>query len=68
MPERVATTPEHEIGRYICPNTRLPVPLKWSCAVALVEWPLVVKCCPACKQEHEIKCEDLQHPPAYGYE
>lgn len=59
---------EFEIGRYICPKTKAPVPLKSSCPLAFMEWPVTISNCPECGQEHVLQCEDLQHPPVFGYE
>lgn len=59
---------QFEVGKYICPNTKSPVPLMSSCPLAFMEWPVVVEKCPDCKQKHVLHCEDLHHQPVFGYE
>lgn len=59
---------EFEIGRYICPVTRQLTPLLSARPLAFVEWPVTVQRCPGCGQTHTLHCEDLQHPPVFGYE
>lgn len=59
---------EFEIGRYVCPKTKALVPLKSARPLAFVEWPVTIKNCPDCGGEHLLQCEDLQHPPVFGYE
>jgi hypothetical protein len=60
--------PELEIGRFICPNMNSSAPLKAAQSVAFIHWPMLVKSCPACGQEHTLELKDVQHPPVYGYE
>ena len=59
---------EHEIGKYVCPNTKALVPLVGTCALTEIEWPLVLEHCTDCQQRHVLVCEDVWHPPIYGYE
>ncbi len=59
---------EFEIGRFICPNTQLPVPLRAAQPLSFLRWPVLVKNCPGCSQEHELELKDVQHLPVYGYE
>lgn len=56
------------LGTFICPNTKLPVELKVSRAEPIPEWPMVVKRCGRCGQEHVVQIEDLRNPPVFGYE
>jgi len=59
---------EYEIGKFICPQTKLPVPLLSYCPLTAVEWPVVVEKCPDCGGRHAIESEDVLHPPVFGYE
>ena len=59
---------EFEIGTYICPNTKLPIPLKAPRELPFVDWPMVIKQCGRCGQEHVVESEDVHHPPVFGYE
>lgn len=59
---------EFEIGIYICPKAKTPVPLTAPCTLAYVEWPVVVENCAACGERHLLQCEDLHHQPFFGYE
>lgn len=68
MQRRGAAAVDFEIGRFICPNTKSPVPLKAVQPLAFIHWPMVVRNCPGCGQEHELELKDVQHPPVYGYE
>lgn len=68
MDTRDAREVEFEIGRYVCPTTKLMVPLMASQPLAFVHWPMAVKSCPGCGREHVLALADVQHPPVYGYE
>jgi hypothetical protein len=59
---------EHEIGKYICPKTKLPVPLLSYTPLSGVAWPMVIDRCPECGQKHAIESQDVLHPPVFGYE
>ncbi len=59
---------EFEIGKFICPVTKAEASLKAAHPLAFVHWPVVVKLCPNCGQEHEFNLADVQHLPVYGYE
>lgn len=59
---------EFEIGKYLCPKTKSPVPLMAPCSLAFVEWPVVVAQCAACGERHVLECEDVEHSPVFGYE
>jgi len=63
-----ASLVEHEIGKFICPKTKLPVPLLAHCPLTAVEWPVTVEKCPDCGQPHSLQSEDVLHPPVFGYE
>jgi len=67
MPLRVDQV-EFEIGKFLRPVTKVEAPLKASHPLAFVHWPVVVKPCPKCGQEHEINLADVQHLPVYGCE
>ncbi len=60
--------PEHEIGRYICPNTKSLVSLVRSCSLTEMEWPVNIEHCTSCGQKHVLLSEDVWHPPIYGFE
>ena len=68
MDEKGPELPEFDIGRFICPNVNKPAQLKAAQSVAFIHWPLLVKRCPACGQQHTLELKDVQHPPVYGYE
>ena len=59
---------EFEVGKYVCPSSRLLMPLKASQPLVFLHWPIVVKGCPGCGLEHKLELADVQHPPVYGYE
>lgn len=59
---------EHEVGKFVCPKTKLPVPLLTHCPFTAVEWPVVVEHCAECGGRHVLECEDVLHPPVFGYE
>jgi hypothetical protein len=59
---------EFKIGTYICPNTKSPVSLVVSQRLACLDWPVVVEHCSDCGQRHVLQCEEVYHPPAFGYE
>lgn len=58
----------YEVGLFICPNTKTAVPLMAPRALPYLEWPFKVEKCPSCAQSHVLCCEDVQHPPSFGYE
>lgn len=68
MPRQGTPAREFTVGTYLCPNTNHPVPLQASQPVRELPWPVVIECCPACGQRHEISYGELQHPPMFGYE
>jgi uncharacterized protein (UPF0212 family) len=68
MHGRVAPAAEIEIGRFMCPNAKVGVPVKTSQPLAFVHWPVTIKKCPACGRKHEVRLSDVEHPPVYGYE
>lgn len=68
MPAQKAELTEFTVGHYVCPKTKLLVPLKASCSLAYLNWPVVVEQCPNCGGKHVLCCEDVQHPPVFGYE
>ena len=57
-----------EVGTYLCPDKGAEVSLEVHGHMATLHWPVVVKPCPACGQEHVLQYEDVRHPPALGYE
>ncbi len=57
-----------EVGKFICPATQSLVPLMATCSLAFLDWPVVVEHCPGCGQRHVVRCEDVEHPPVFGYE
>lgn len=59
---------EFTVGWYVCPQTKSPVPLRMSHPLAQAEWPVVIEMCHDCGQRHVLCCEDIHHPPVYGYE
>lgn len=59
---------EYKVGTYICPNTKSPVSLSASRPLAYLDWPVVVETCSDCGQRHVLQCEEVHHPPAFGYE
>lgn len=59
---------QFEIGTYLCPQTKLRLPLMAPRAVAFMDWPVVVEKCAGCGQEHVLQSEDVLHRPAFGYE
>lgn len=68
MPAKNAEVVGFETGKFICPNTKQAVPLVTPCPLTAVEWPVVVECCPGCKQRHVLHSEEVLHPPVFGYE
>lgn len=56
------------LGTFICPNTKLPVELKVSRAEPIPGWPILMKACWRCGQEHVVHSQDLRNPPVFGYE
>jgi hypothetical protein len=59
---------EFEVGKFVCPRTKALVPLRAVCAFDHLTWPLVVEKCPDCGEKHVLLCEEVLHPPLYGYE
>lgn len=59
---------ETEIGRFVCPNTHKPVPLRAAQSVGFIHWPMVVRNCPACGHKHTVELRDVEHQPVDGYE
>jgi hypothetical protein len=68
MPARETTLAEFKVGTYICPKTKSTLPLKATRPLPFLEWPIVVERCADCGEKHVLECEDVQHPPAFGYE
>lgn len=68
MPAQKAEVTEFTVGHYVCPKTKSLQPLRASCSLAYVNWPVVVEACPGCGEKHVLSSEDVQHPPVYGYE
>ena len=68
MQKHATTIAKAEIGRFVCPKTRLLVPLKATQSLAFIHWPMKVLHCPACGRKHQIQLQDVEHPPVYGYE
>ena len=68
MPEEKAELVVFQVGTFVCPNTKTAVPLMASHALPFLQWPVLVERCPGCEQRHVVSCEDVQHPPAFGYE
>ncbi len=68
MPAGNAALAEYKIGSFTCPKTYKPVPLFSCCPLPYVHWPIVVKVCPECGAQHVLESDDVQHPPAFGYE
>ena len=63
-----ASLVEHEIGKFICPKTKLPVPLLSYTPLSGVAWPVVIDKCADCGEKHVVESEDVLHPPVFGYE
>lgn len=59
---------EFEVGKYVCPKSKQPVPLMASQSLAYLDWPVVVEPCRDCSEKHILQCEDVLHPPVFGYE
>ncbi len=57
-----------EVGKYVCPKTKLLAPLVASCAFASLQWPFVVEHCTECGEKHVLCCEEVLHVPVFGYE
>lgn len=68
MPPAKDAMAEFKIGTFLCPVTKVLVPLMGACPLSQVEWPLVVQKCSVCGEKHTVRCEDVLHPPAFGYE
>jgi hypothetical protein len=68
MVESKAPAKEFVIGHFTCPTTESPAPLWAFHPLAFMDWPVVVKCCPNCGQEHVVQYKDVEHPPVFGYE
>lgn len=59
---------EFEVGSFICPNTKVAVPLRTEAPLPFLHWPILVRKCPGCNREHKLELRDVQHLPVYGYE
>lgn len=68
MPKPSAVATEFEVGKYVCPKTKLLAPLMATSSFASLEWPYVVEHCPECGERHVLCCEDVLHAPVFGYE
>ncbi len=68
MPRGNAALAEFKIGTYICPKTKAEVPLFSCCPLPYLHWPMVVQKCRECGEQHVLQCQDVQHPPTFGYE
>jgi hypothetical protein len=68
MQPQSARPAELVIGKYVCPRSNSLVPLRAGQPLAFIHWPVVVKKCASCGQEHVLRMTDVQHPPIYGYE
>jgi len=68
MRARETTAAEFKVGTYLCPKKGCPVPLMATSALPFLEWPVVVEKCAACGAKHVLQAEDVEHPPAFGYE
>lgn len=59
---------EFKVGTYLCPEKKTVVILKATSPLPFHEWPFVVEKCEACGKKHLLQSEDVEHPPAFGYE
>jgi hypothetical protein len=59
---------EYQIGTYTCPKTKAQVPLMDARSMAFIHWPLEVKQCASCGEEHKLESTDVLRPPVYGRE
>ncbi len=57
-----------EVGKYVCPKTKLQAPLMASCSFASIQWPHVVERCGECGEPHVLNSEEVLHVPVFGYE
>jgi hypothetical protein len=60
--------PLFEIGKYVCPKTKLQAPLMANCSFASIQWPHVVERCVECGGQHVLSSEEVLHVPVFGYE
>jgi hypothetical protein len=68
MPAEKAALAEFKIGTFVCPETKASAPLMATSPLPYLHWPFVVQKCPQCGGKHALECEDVEHPPAFGYE
>lgn len=47
------------VGKYVCPVADILIPVSSLRPPPEMDCPLVVECCPACGERHEVGCDDL---------
>jgi hypothetical protein len=47
------------VGKYVCPETDILIPVSSVHPPPEMDCPLIVERCPACGERHEVCCDDL---------